>query len=142
MRTPLTAIKAAASSLLQQDVSWDEEARRGFSEAIVREADRLNRLADNLLDMSRIEEGVLKPEKEEYSLTALIHDVLDRLDSLFAGRRVEAHLPDDLLLVQIDYLQIDQVLTNLLENAVRHTRAGTPLDVSAPERTRDPHQHC
>jgi two-component system sensor histidine kinase KdpD len=131
LRTPLTAIKAAASSLLQRDVHWDEEARRGFAEAIVREADRLNRLVGNLLDMSRIEEGALKPEKEEYSLTALIQDVLDRLEPLFVGRRVEAHLPDNLLLVEIDYLQIDQVLTNLLENAVRHTPAGTPLDVSA-----------
>lgn len=131
LRTPLTAIKAAASSLLQRDVSWDEEARRGFAESIVREADRLNRLVGNLLDMSRIEEGALKPEKEEYSLTALIHDVLDRLDPLFAERRVEIHLPDDLMLVEVDYLQIDQVLTNLLENVVRHTPAGTPLDVSA-----------
>jgi two-component system sensor histidine kinase KdpD len=131
LRTPLTAIKAAASSLLQRDVSWDEEAWRGFAAVIVREADRLNRLVGNLLDMSRIEEGALKPEKEEYALTALIHDVLNRLGSLFAGRRVEIHLPDDLLLIEVDCLQIDQVLTNLLENAVRHTPAGTPLEVSA-----------
>jgi two-component system, OmpR family, sensor histidine kinase KdpD len=130
-RTPLTAIKVAASSLLQREVQWDDEARQGFAEAIVREADRLNRLVGNLLDMSRIEEGALKPEKEEYALTALIHDVLDRLDPLFAGRSVETHLPDDLLLVEVDYLQMDQVLTNLLENAVRHTPAGTPIEVTA-----------
>ena len=72
LRTPLTSIKAAASSLLQEDVEWDEEERRGFAQAIEREADRLNRLVGNLLDMSRIEEGALKPEKEEYSLAALM----------------------------------------------------------------------
>lgn len=75
LRTPLTSIKAAASSLLQEDVESDEEARRGFALSIEREADRLNRLVGNLLDMSRIEEGALIPEKEEYSLTALIRDV-------------------------------------------------------------------
>ncbi len=131
LRTPLTAIKAAASSLLQRGVQWDDNARQGFAEVIEHEADRLNRLVSNLLDMSRIEEGALRPEKEEYALTALIHDVLNRLDPLFAGRSVEAHLPDDLLLVEVDYLQIDQVLTNLLENAVRHTPEGTPIEVNA-----------
>ncbi|GAC1565549.1 MAG: hypothetical protein NVS3B14_03620 [Ktedonobacteraceae bacterium] len=132
LRTPLTSIKASASSLLQKDVAWDEEARRSFAQAIEHEADRLNRLVSNLLDMSRIEDGALKPEKEEYSLTALIHDVLGRLEPLLDGRDVRTHLPaDDLLLVALDYLQIDQVLTNLVENAVRYTPAGSPIDVSA-----------
>ena len=131
LRTPLTSIKAAASSLLQEDVEWEEEARRGFAKAIEREADRLNRLVGNLLDMSRIEEGALKPEKEEYSLTALIHDVLGRLEPLLERRIVRTHLPDDLLLVELDYLQIDQVLTNLVENSVRYTPAESPIVVSA-----------
>ncbi len=132
LRTPLTAIKAAASSLLQEDVKWNEEERWGFAQAIEREADRLNRLVSNLLDMSRIEEGALKPEKEEYSLVELIHDVLGRLEPLLKGRVVHTHLPpDDLLLVELDYLEIDQVLTNLIENAVRYTPKGSPIEVSA-----------
>ncbi len=131
LRTPLTAIKAAASSLLQVDVEWDEEARHGFALSIEREADRLNRLVGNLLDMSRIEEGALKPEKEEYSLTALISDVVGRLEPLLKERIVHTYLPDDLLLVELDYLQMDQVLTNLLENAVRYTPRESPIDVSA-----------
>jgi two-component system, OmpR family, sensor histidine kinase KdpD len=132
LRTPLTAIKAAASSLLQEDVQWNEEERRGFAQAIEREADRLNRLVSNLLDMSRIEEGALKPEKEEYSLAELIHDVLGRLEPLLKGRVVHTHLPPgDLLLVELDYLEIDQVLTNLIENAVRYTPKGSPIEVSA-----------
>ncbi len=131
LRTPLTTIKAAASSLLQEDVRWDNEARRGFAQSIEHEADRLNRLVGNLLDMSRIEEGALKPEKEWYSLKALIHDVLGRLRPLLEGRTVHTHLTDDLLLVELDYMQIDQVLTNLIENAVRYTPAGSLIDVSA-----------
>jgi len=131
LRTPLTSIKAAASSLLQQDVQWDDEARRGFAETIEHEADRLNRLVSNLLDMSRIEEGALKPEKELYSLKTLIYDVLARLDPLLASHMVETHLPEDLLLVELDYIQMDQVLTNLIENAVRYTPAESPIDVSA-----------
>jgi two-component system sensor histidine kinase KdpD len=131
LRTPLTSIKAAASSLLQQDVRWDEEEQRGFAQTIEREADRLNRLVSNLLDMSRIEEGALKPEKEQYSLVALVQDVLGRLEPLLAGRPVRTHLPSDLLLVNVDYLHLDQVLTNLMENAVRYTPPESPIDVSA-----------
>src|SRR5262249_15985697 len=71
LRTPLTSIKAAASSLQQRDVRWDEEEQLGFAQTIEREADRLNRLVGNLLDMSRIEGGALKPEKDWYFLPEL-----------------------------------------------------------------------
>ncbi|MBV9230912.1 MAG: DUF4118 domain-containing protein [Chloroflexi bacterium] len=131
LRTPLTVIKAAASSLLQEDVQWDEEARRSFARSIEREADRLNRLVGNLLDMSRIEEGALKPEKEWYQLTALIQDVLDRLQPLLQGRVVRMELPKDIPPVELDYLHIDQVLTNLIENAVRYTPPESPIEVAA-----------
>jgi two-component system sensor histidine kinase KdpD len=132
LRTPLTSIKASASALLQEDVEWKKEERQSFVRAIEREADRLNRLVGNLLDMSRIEEGALKPERDEYSLRAIIHDVLARLAPLLGGREVCLCLPpDDLLLVDVDYLQIDQVLTNLLENAVRYTPPGSSIEVSA-----------
>ncbi len=131
LRTPLTSIKAAASSLLQEDIQWDEEARRGFAQTIEHEADRLNRLVSNLLDMSRIEEGALKPEKEWHSLKALIHDVLVRLEPQHIGRPIRTHFPDDLLFVELDYVQMDQVLTNLIENAVHYTPVKSPIDVEA-----------
>lgn len=131
LRTPLASIKAAASSLLQEDVQWDEEARRSFALAIEHEADRLNRLVGNLLDMSRIEGGALKPEKEWYPIDELIHDVLGHMQPLLQGRKVRTDLPDDLPPVELDYLQIDQVLTNLIENAVRYTPVDSPIEVSA-----------
>ncbi len=130
LRTPLASIKAAASSLLQEDVQWNDEERRSFALAIEHEADRLNRLVANLLDMSRIEGGALKPEKEWYPIDELIHDVLGRVQPILQNRTVQTDLPEDLPPVQLDYLQIDQVLTNLIENAVRYTPTDSPIEVS------------
>jgi len=131
LRTPLSSIKAATSSLLQEDVQWDDEARRSFTLAIQREVDRLNRLVGNLLDMSRIEGNALKPEKEWYPLGELVHDVLGRMQPLLQDRIVQTSLPDDLPPVALDYLEIDQVLTNLIENAVHYTPAESPIEISA-----------
>ena len=131
LRTPLTGIKAAASALLQEEVQWSEDEQRSFLQSIEREADRLNRLVANLLDMSRIEDGALKPDKDWYSLKALMQDVLGRLAPLLEGRTVVHNWPDDLLLVELDYLQIDQVLTNLLENALRYTPVTSPIEIDA-----------
>ena len=129
LRTPLSSIKAAATSLLQEEVQWDDEARRSFALSIESEADRLNRLVANLLDMSRIESGALKPEKEWYPIDELIHDVLGRMQPMLEGRTIHTDLPDDLPPVKLDYLQIDQVLTNLIENALRYTPAGSPIEI-------------
>lgn len=131
LRTPLASIKASASSLLQEDVQWSDEERRSFALAIEREADRLNRLVANLLDMSRIEGGALKPEKEWYPIDELIHDVLGHMRPLLQGRNVQTRLPGDLPPVELDYLQMDQVLTNLIENAVRYTPVESPIEISA-----------
>jgi two-component system sensor histidine kinase KdpD len=130
LRTPLTSIKAAASSLLQEDVQWNDEERRSFTLAIEHEVDRLNRLVENLLDMSRIEGGALHPEKEWYPIDELLHDVLGRMQLLLQGREVTTHVPADLPPVELDYLMIDQVLTNLVENALRYTPAGTPIEIA------------
>lgn len=130
LRTPLTSIKAAASSLLQRDVHWSDEERQSFTQAIEREADRLNRLVENLLDLSRIESGALTPEKEWYPIDELLHDVVGRMEPLLQGREVKLDLPAEAPPVELDYLMMDQVLTNLLENALRYTPAGSPIEVT------------
>ncbi|GHO82845.1 ATP-binding protein [Dictyobacter formicarum] len=130
LRTPLSSIKAAASSLLQEDVEWDEEAKKSFAQAIEKETDRLNRLVGNILDMSRIEGGALKAEKEWYPIGELIHDVSGHMQGVLQDRNLIIHIPDDLPPVQLDYLQIDQVITNLLENAVRYTPPDSPLEIT------------
>lgn len=131
LRTPLTVIKATASSLLQRDIQWDEETQISFARSIVYEADRLDRLVANLLDMSRIEGGAIKPEKEWYQISILIQDILHRLQPLLQDRLVHVCLPRDLPPIELDTLQIDQVLTNLIENAVRYTPVESLIEIDA-----------
>jgi two-component system sensor histidine kinase KdpD len=135
LRTPLTSIKAAASSLLQDDVQWNDEARQSFAQAIEREADRLNRLVGNLLDMSRIEGGALQLEKEWYPLDEVLHDVLEHMQPLLKGRQISLDLPVELPPVEVDYLLLDQVLTNLIENALRYTPARSPITIAVSTTT-------
>jgi two-component system sensor histidine kinase KdpD len=131
LRTPLASIKAAAGSLRQRDVAWTDAERESFAAVIEAETDRLNRLVTNLLDISRIEAGALRPEKDWYPLSALVDDVLGRLRPLAADHPLTVDVPDSLPPVFLDYVEIDQVLTNLLENAVKHTPPGTPIRVGA-----------
>ena len=130
LRTPLATIKTSVTSLQQQEVEWNEDARQSFISAIERETDRLNGLVENLLDMSRIEAGALHPEKVWYPLDELMHDVLDRMHEQLHGRAVQVDIPDTLPPVEIDSVQIDQVITNIVENAIHHTPDGAPIDVS------------
>ncbi len=133
LRTPLSSIKAAAYSLQEKDVTWDDEARHSFAVTIEREADRLNRLVGNILDMSRIEGGALKAEKELYPLDELVYHVVEHMQFVLKDRDVRVILPEDLPPVALDFLQMDQVLTNLLENAVRYTPSGSPIEIRAVE---------
>jgi len=130
LRTPLSSILASAGSLLQEDVSWAEDEKRGFAQAVVDEAQRLDRLVGNLLDLSRIESGNIRPEKGWYDLGSLVNEVAGRLRWLTAGHHLRIKVPDDLPPVRFDYVEIDQVLSNLLENAVAHTPPGTEIALS------------
>lgn len=120
----------AGTSLIQKEVQRDEEVVSSFASVIVHESDRLNRLVENLLDMSRIEGGALCPKKVWYPLEGLILDVSDRMQYLLQRRAIQTSFPDHLPPVELDYVQIDQVITNLLENAVYYTPAGSPIDVT------------
>ena len=137
LRTPLSSIKAAAYSLQEKDITWDEESRHSFAETIEREADRLNRLVGNILDMSRIEGGALKAEKELYPLDELVYHVVNHMQFLLKDREVHISVPDTLPPIALDFMQIDQVLTNLLENAVRYTPATSSIEIRAVEQSGD-----
>ncbi|MCL4466804.1 MAG: ATP-binding protein, partial [Chloroflexi bacterium] len=131
LRTPLASIIASAGSLRQHDVAWSEEERQEFAEAIEEEALRLNQIVGNLLDLSRMEGGTLKPEKGWYDLGALVDNVLGRLKALTSRHRIVANIPEDLPPVLLDYVEIDQVLSNLIENAIKYTAPGTEIQISA-----------
>lgn len=134
LRTPLTAIKGAASTLLADDVAWDAATQRGLAQTIDGEADRLNRIVGNLLDMSRIEAGALQPGRDWQDLAELIGPVLRRMAHQLEGRPVTVELAPDLPLVAINATLIDQVFTNLIENAVKYTPPGTPIVIAAHQR--------
>lgn len=129
LRTPLAAIKASATSLLQPDAAYDDNARREFLAAINGEADRLDRLVRNLLDMSRIESGVLAPRLEWHNLSEIAADVIDRLAPVSNGHELQLIAEEREFLAHVDYVQMSQVLTNLVDNAIRHGAAHAPVRV-------------
>jgi two-component system sensor histidine kinase KdpD len=131
LRTPLASIVASAGSLRQTDVRWTDAERESFLADIEHEARRLSRIVSNLLDLSRMESGTLHPERSWYDLAALIDDVVGRLRPLTEKHHLEVHVPEDFPPISLDYVEIDQVLSNLIENAARHTRPGTAITVSA-----------
>lgn len=131
LKTPLTAIKASATTLLQDEASADAAIRGELADAINRETDRLTRLVSNLLDMSRLEAGVLRPHVEWVSLSDVVADVLDRMEPVLRGHPVTTEIPDTLPETPLDFVMISQVLTNLLDNAVRYAPPSAAIVISA-----------
>lgn len=131
LRTPLGAITGAASTLRDDAALIEPGARTELLETIMQEAGRMNRLIGNLLDMIRLETGALAVQPDFQPLEEVIGVALIRLDERLQGRPVETHLPSDLPLVAIDGILIEQVLVNLLENAIKYTPPGTPIEISA-----------
>ncbi|MGA2514853.1 MAG: ATP-binding protein, partial [Candidatus Limnocylindrales bacterium] len=119
LRTPLATIRAAAGSMLDDSVGWTAQDRHDAFQTIDTEAERMGRLVRNLLDLSRIEGGALKPELEACDLDDLIAQVVKRAAAA-TTKHVRVELPDFVPPVLADQLYLGQVLANLLENAIRH----------------------
>jgi two-component system, OmpR family, sensor histidine kinase KdpD len=131
LRTPLAAIRAAAGGLADPDVPWRPDEVRSVAASIDRDAERLSALVANLLDLSRIEGGALRPDRQPFVLADLVGYAVDRLQPQLEGRAVTLDVAADLPLVLVDPVHLDQALENLVENAVRHTPASAPLRISA-----------
>ena len=131
LRTPLSTIKAAASSLRGKEVSWDSPARAELVAAIDDEADHLNLLVGNLLDMSRIESGALKPRREWNILPEIVGSVLGRMKHLTVEHKLKIDIPESLPLIPVDYVQMEQVFTNLVSNSLKYAPANTTVSISA-----------
>jgi K+-sensing histidine kinase KdpD len=130
LRTPLSAIRAAASELVDNDRLAPGTARR-FAEVIGEEAERLDRLVANLLSLSRIEAGAYAPERHAVDIGELVESTTGRLGRLLTAVDLRMDVGSDLPFVHGDYTQLDQLVTNLLENAARHTPAGGSVTVRA-----------
>jgi two-component system sensor histidine kinase KdpD len=131
LRTPLATIVASASSLRQGDVDWTDEERDGFAQAIEQEAERLNRLVGNLLDLSRIEAGSLRPQMGWHDLDVLIDDAVVRLRRVTAHHHLTVDIAENLPPVWLDTVEIGQVIYNLVENATKYAPADTDIALRA-----------
>jgi two-component system, OmpR family, sensor histidine kinase KdpD len=131
LKTPLSSVKAAVTSLLDEEVRLSSDDTKALLETILAETDRLGRLLANVLELARIKAGALESRTERADLAELVGAVLQRLAPRMAGRMVHVGIRDDLPEVAVDVVQIDQVLTNLMENALRFAPPDAPVRITA-----------
>jgi two-component system sensor histidine kinase KdpD len=131
LRTPLATITGAAGMLAEPSAQLPDAARRELAQSIVEEAGRLNRLVANLLDLTRLEAGAIRLDRQLQPIEEVVGVVLERIDRAGSEHHIVAHLPDDLPPVPIDGLLMQQVLLNLLDNAAKFSPADAPIELSA-----------
>jgi signal transduction histidine kinase/GAF domain-containing protein len=131
LRTPLTAIKAAVSGLLQPGVKWNEKVRHEMLVDIDSEADHLHRLINAMVEMSRIEMGALTLEREWCDLVEIAHSAASQIHRAMGDYHIQTSIEPQLPLAFVDYLQMKRVFTNLLENAARHSPEGGTMLITA-----------
>lgn len=131
LRTPITAIWTASENLLETKSEWSDEDKLKLTQEIHLAAKRLNRLIDNLLNMSRLESGFLKPKKDWCDVNELIFNAINDLEEDLQGRKVEVNIPDSPPLVYLDHGLLEQALFNILYNAALYTPQEASIWVEA-----------
>jgi signal transduction histidine kinase len=131
LRTPLGYIKGYTTTLLRRDTHWDAEVARQFLEIVDESSDQLEALVDGLLDMSRITEGVLTVTPRATGLDRLIDDVARLVNGRSSDHSIDVAVPDDLPPAMADPARIQQVLGNLIDNAVKYSPDGGRITLSA-----------
>lgn len=132
LRTPLTSIRGYVKTLLRPDAHFSPDETEAFLETIDRQSQRLHRLIEDLLVVSRIESA--SPEDDlvqEISLAELTTEVIDELRGKLDDRKVTVTLDDHIPLIETDPGKLHQILCNLIDNAVKYSPAGAPLDIEA-----------
>ncbi len=127
LRTPLTAIKSMVTTLLDDKGRVIRKNREEFVEGIHQEIDYLTRLVDNLLEMSKIEAGTIEPHREWHLLEDLIENAIRRMGKALESHSLHLNIPEDLAPVFVDGVEIQQVLVNLLENAIKYSPDGSDI---------------
>lgn len=131
LRTPLATIKVASSTLIEPTSKLSESDISELYSLIDTQTDRLTRIVNDVLDMTRIKAGVLEPRCQAHSTLDLVAAAVSVLRPALQDRDVEVIVPASLPLVSADNVLIEQVLSNLLVNADRHAPPGTPITVQA-----------
>ncbi|OGP70845.1 MAG: hypothetical protein A2Y80_03325 [Deltaproteobacteria bacterium RBG_13_58_19] len=130
LKTPLTVIAGSASSLLEGKASLDDATQTELAQTIYEEANRLDLLVRNLLEMSRLQSGQIRLNKEWHVLEEVIGSALHQLEPQLQDHPVKIDLPTDFPLVNLDALLIERVFINLLDNAIKYTPPRTPVAIS------------
>ena len=130
LRTPLSSIMGTLSSLRDEGNVPGDESRRELIDLALEEAERMNRFVGNLLDITRLEAGVLKVKKELYDLQDLLGSCLASLESRLTGRKTRIQIPPDLPLIPMDSVLMAQVLVNLMENALKYSPPDGIIEVT------------
>lgn len=133
LRTPLATVKASVSGLRSGAVEWDSEARAELLATVEEEIDHLNILVGNLLDMSRIESGSLKPQKKPNLLAEIVSAAARRVRQQAQGHEIQIHVSDELPLARMDFVQMEQVFINLLTNSLKYSPPGSLIRVLAKD---------
>jgi two-component system, OmpR family, sensor histidine kinase KdpD len=130
LRTPLATIKGSIGGLLEAGEQLGAETRRDFLENIHQETDRLERLVNNLLEMTKLESGAIQVKKEPNFPEEVIGSAISRVEKRLGKRNLNTRIPPDLPTVPMDGLLIEQVLVNLLDNALKYTPAEAAIEIS------------
>ncbi len=133
-RTPLASITGAVTSLLTEGVAYSSESKKIFLETIKEEAQRMNRFIENLLDMARLESGTLRPNMKWCDVQDIIGVALRETGDVLTGHPIWVDVPPEPLSVKVDFILIEQVLINLLENAAKYSPEGGAISISAQTR--------
>jgi len=131
LRTPLTSIQGFVQTLMRTDIELSQDERRSCLESIDRQSARLKRMIEDLLVVSRVEARISSPDLTEVSASALVEQVLGGLHEALEGREVVVRLPEELPMVRTKHDEVFQIVSNLIENAGKHTPEGGAITVSA-----------
>ncbi|CAI0786437.1 sensor histidine kinase [Serratia grimesii] len=131
LRTPLTSLHGYLETLSVKSASLSENDRQRYLEIALAQSRKVGRLAQELFELARLEYGVVKPQKEPFSLSELVQDVFQKFELAAEARqqRLLADITPGIPLVFADVSMIERVLTNLLDNAIRHTPQGGEIEV-------------
>ena len=131
LRTPLASIKGYATTLLRKDIKWSARQQQDFLKTIDSETDRLIRLINDILDVSRIDGGALKIRQQQCQVSNIIEAIKSRLKVLSKNNKLEVDIPTALPAVFADEMRIGQVISNLVDNAVKFSPAGSGISITA-----------